>query len=89
MEAKEIKVILEEDALKILKEVDAIHRNTLINIGLKLVQKTELFKTLTGDSSEEIQKIASLDNIGQIEQSAQKEEAKTEEADIGVSWDML
>ncbi len=89
MEAKEIKMVLEEDSLKILKEVDAIHRNTLINIGLKLVQKTELYKTLTGSPAEEIQKVASLTSLETIETETETAVEETKPAVGEYSWDDL
>ena len=59
---KEVQVKLDEKSIQILKSVDTIHRDSLINIGLALVSKTGYYKTLTGKNEDaELEEVASLD----------------------------
>jgi hypothetical protein len=39
---------LDEQSLAILKTIDPIHRFTIINMGLRLVENTEFYNLLTG-----------------------------------------
>ena len=59
-----IEVEFDDNSLKILKDVPEIHRISLINIGLSLASKTSYYKTLTGEVSEVLTDIASLESIG-------------------------
>lgn len=61
-EAQNIGISLDSKSIEILKKVDAIHRDSLINVGLALVEKTGYYKTLAGiNSGEDLEDVASLD----------------------------
>jgi len=61
--AKNVNVSFDDNSQKILKEVDEIHRNSLINIGLALASRTEYYKTLTGVTSDKLTAVASLGSL--------------------------
>ena len=60
---KTVSINLDSKSIETLKKVDAIHRDSVINIGLALVEKTGYFKTLAGisDADTELDDVASLD----------------------------
>jgi hypothetical protein len=61
-EAKSLNISLDANSIEILKSVDAIHRDSLINVGLSLVQKTGYYKTIAGiNDTEDLEDVASLD----------------------------
>jgi len=61
-EAKSLNITLDGKSIEILKKVDGIHRDSLINVGLALVEKTGYYKTLTGENkSDSLDDVASLD----------------------------
>jgi len=60
--AKSTNVELDDISLNILKQVDGVHRNSLINLGIIAISKTEYFKSLTGNPSEDISKIVDLND---------------------------
>ena len=70
-EGTNIGINLDANSIKILKQVESIHRDSIINIGLSLVEKTGYFKTLSGTNKDaDLEDVASLD----VEQD---EETKT------------
>lgn len=60
-EAQNLGINLDSKSVDILKAVDSIHRDSLINVGLSLVSKTGYYKTLTGKTPEDLEDVASLD----------------------------
>ena len=61
-EAKSLNISLDSKSIEILKGVDAIHRDSLINVGLALVEKTGYYKTLSGKNDTDIlEDVVSLD----------------------------
>ncbi len=63
-------VNFDNTSIEILKKVDAIHRDSLINVALALVSKTGYYKTLAGEVGETLEDVASLDTIDELEQTA-------------------
>lgn len=60
--SQEIGIKLDSRSIDILKTVDALHRDSLINVGLALVSKTGYYKTLSGiQDSNELENVVSLD----------------------------
>lgn len=47
--AKSTSIELDDKSLEILKKVDGIHRNALINLGIHMISKTPYYKNLTGE----------------------------------------
>ena len=87
-EATNIGINLDESSIKILKKVDSIHRDSLINVGLALVAKTGYYKTLTGISdAEDLEDIASLDILDDEETPTKKvsKAAKSKKAEPEVA----
>lgn len=58
-------VNFDKNSTEILKRIEPIHRESLINLGLALISKTGYYKTLTGDISETLENVTSLDNLEQ------------------------
>ena len=73
--SKQVNITLDDKSIEILKSVDSIHRDSIINIGLALVKKTGYYKTLAGvlDNDADLEDVASLD----IEDSEEKTTKKT------------
>ena len=49
---KEVKIKLDDVSLEILKDVDPIHRESVINFGIRLASQTDYFKILKGEVEE-------------------------------------
>jgi hypothetical protein len=89
---KKVEIALDDSSVEILKGVDDIHRNSIVNIGLALVSKTGYYKTLTGKSeAEDLEDIASLDiedEEGETKtKSSKKKEVAKPTAKATSSWD--
>jgi len=70
---KEVKIRLDEKSLEILKDINAIHRESIINFGIRLASKTEYFKILKGEI-EEAENLVSIN-----EEKTKEKETKVEE----------
>ncbi len=63
-EAQNLSINLDSKSISILKKVDASFRDTIVNIGLRMVENTELFITLTGESKNiPVEDMTSLDSL--------------------------
>lgn len=84
-----VSIEFDENSLKILKEVDQIHRNSLINVGLALASKTGYYKTLTG-KVENLADVAGLD-IANIGDSPKEKDISEKQATkkAAIDWDDL
>jgi len=98
-EAQNLSINLDANSINILKKVDAIHRDSLINVGLALVSKTGYYKTLTGiadSTNEKLDEVTSLEVLDEdgdkpVSKKASKK-AKAQEAEAPAkkpasSWD--
>jgi len=65
VESKEISIEFDKNSLRVLKEVDKIHRTSLINLGIAMIEKTPYYQTLTGNADSNIANIASLSQLGE------------------------
>lgn len=74
----DVSVKLDDKSVQILKGVDTIHRDSIINVGLALVAKTGYYKTLTGktEPDADLDDVASLDIEDEGESSAPKKASK-------------
>ena len=91
-ESQNLNINLDIKSIDILRKVDAIHRDSLINVGLALVEKTGYFKTLAGlNDSAELEEIASFNvklDIGDNEKINKKtEEIKSVNKKPTSNWD--
>ena len=91
---KSVSIEFDDNSLKILKNVDQIHRNSLINIGLALAARTEYYKTLTGEASGSLDKVVSLDidsidSIDTDKDSNQNELEPKSKTKKSINWDDL
>lgn len=59
-ESKEFSVTLDSKSIGILKKVDNIHKSSMINIGLALIEKTGYYKTLCNNPVNTIEEVVSL-----------------------------
>jgi len=81
-EAQNLGINLDSKSIAILKEVDAVHRDSLINVGIALVSKTGYYKTLAGISeTEDLDEVASLDVIDGIDGSDSQKSSKKAKVD--------
>jgi len=86
--AKSASINFDDKSLEILKGVDSIHRDSLINVGLALVSKTGYYATLTGQADSDLTKVASLEDLDKVlEEEQQVEEVKTQAATTTSDWD--
>lgn len=87
--SKDINIQFEDNALEVLKQVDPVHRNSLINLGILLISKTQYFKTITGDISEVLKDVTSLNSLDALEEELEsvKTITKVEPAKKATNWD--
>jgi len=69
-EAQNIGISLDRNSISILKAIDKVHRDSLINVALSLISKTGYYKTLTGKTPEDLEDVASLDVEEDVDGSA-------------------
>jgi len=84
---KSVNIEFDDVSLGILKSVDALHRNSLVNIGLALASKTGYYKTLAGIGPEDLTEVADLSDLNEVlekEIKAKDEPAKTKST---TAWD--
>jgi len=77
----------DERSKEILREVDEIHRQSLINVAIHMIAKTGYYKSLTGkdETLEDITDLAAA--IGETEVKKATEELKPKEQPKStVSW---
>ena len=70
---KEVKLKLDDKSIEILSEIDNIHRESIINFGIRLASQTEYFKVLKGDDDVEVlNEISSetKEEVKQVEETA-------------------
>ena len=91
--ATTVPVEFDDNSLQILKGVDSIHRNSLINLGLALISKTGYYSTLSGKSPNELVDVVNLDNLladADVKSAKTAEESNAVSAPKAtVSWDDL
>jgi len=78
---KEVKIKLDDKSLEILKEIDTIHRESIINFGIRLASQTEYFKILKG----EIEKVEDIVSINEEKKEETKEEKVENTSTIDLS----
>jgi len=61
-----VNIEFDENSLKILKDVDSIHRHSLVNLGLAMIAKTPYYKTLTGDISSDVLNTVTLNELDTV-----------------------
>jgi hypothetical protein len=81
-ETKEIKVVFDNLSLDILRKVDTIHRQSMINYAIRLVDETDVFKILSGEKDVEV----SIDNkTKDVEETVETVEETKQESFIDMS----
>jgi len=84
-----ISIKLDEESVQILKNINPIHRDSVINVGLSLISKTGYYKTLLGKNiTEDLEEVVSLeaeDNASS--ENSSKKSKKEVVASEKVSWD--
>ena len=84
--AKSVSIEFDEASLKILKDVDSIHRNSLINVGLALVKCTGYYKTLAGIGPETLEDVAGLDELDKVLEEKSQEIKKDTKKATTTDW---
>jgi len=96
MEEKQLPITFDENSLKIIKAVPSVHRHSLINVALSLVQQTGYYKTLTGvteDNTGNLESILDLSMNDTISNDSKTSEVTavtqttSEVAKKSTSWD--
>ena len=83
---KEVKIKLDDKSLEILKEIDTIHRESIINFGLRLASQTEYFKILKGEIEKiEIEEVSNISTETKTESKPEpvKEDTGIDLSDLG------
>lgn len=75
--AKSTNVELDDKSLEILKKVDALHRNALINLGIHMISKTSYYKGLTGDVDDAMEIVNLNDALDTLEETGNNLTEKT------------
>jgi hypothetical protein len=76
--SKKIEVTLDSRSIEVLKKVDPLHRDSVINVALQLIKNTGYYKTLAGtNSTSELDDVVSLDNLDDLDKSSKTSSNKT------------
>ena len=62
-EPKSITIKIDPSSINILKKVDPLHRESLINLGISLISKTGYYKTLSGENQDLLDSIVDLGEL--------------------------
>jgi len=74
---KEVKIKLDDKSIEILKEVEAIHRDSLINFSIRLLEQHPHYKIIKGEI-EDLEKLNNIENIKDIPNSNIQEKVEEE-----------
>ena len=80
---KEVKIRLDDKSVEILKEVEAIHRDSLINFAIRLLEGHPHYKIIKGEVIEDIKEVLEIDTKPEKEIKQVKEEKE----DVDVTFD--
>ena len=96
-ESQNIGIQLDKKSIDILKGVDALHRDSLINVGLALVEQTKYYKTLAGvEDPKDINSVADLGIVSKDKSPSGSNEIVNESTNVqtkqnkpkpSTSWD--
>jgi len=78
---KEVKIRLDEKSIEILNEIDSIHRESIVNFGIRLASETDYFKILKGETE-------SAENLVQINEETHKKQEVKEEVSSNCGIDL-
>lgn len=88
-ESKQVTIKLDPISIEIIRKVDPIHRDSMINLGLALVSKTGYYNTITGNIGKELSDVTdlgmSVDNISNKVESKPVDKAPPKKTTS--SWD--
>jgi hypothetical protein len=75
---KEVKIRLDDKSIEILNEINPIHRESIVNFGIRLASETDYFKILKG--------VENAENLVSINEEKPKKESKKEtpKTDMGI-----
>jgi len=75
---KEVKIRLDDKSIEILNEINPIHRESIVNFGIRLASETDYFKILKG--------VENAENLVSINEEKPKKEFKKEtpKTDMGI-----
>jgi len=82
---KDIKVTFDEVSLDILKKVDPIHRQSMINYAIRLVDETPVYKVLSGEIAVAPELVQSQESPTEDETEPEVEPKKEEESFVDMS----
>ena len=86
-ESKTVSINLDKKSIEILRKVDSIHRDSMINIGLALVEKTGYYKTISGQGTGTLDDVASLGSLESLDLNTKVEAKKVEVKKSTQTWD--
>lgn len=70
---------IDDKSSSILNEVDEIHHDTMINYGIHLVSKTQVFKSLSSESNDEVDNEVIVDDTHPVDNDFTSELEATDE----------
>jgi len=79
---KEVKIRLDDKSVEILKEVEAIHRDSLINFAIRLLEEHPHYKIIKGEKVENITELNKSEDVSKLNNLEEETETKKEEYDV-------
>ena len=83
---KEVKIKLDDKTIEILSDIDPIHRESIINFGVRLASQTEYFRILKGEENVEVLNEISTEtksDTKQVEEKAEEPKSGIDLSDLG------
>ena len=85
---KDVQIKLDDESIEILSKVESLHRESLINYGIRLVQNTEVFKVITGEEEAIVNSIDTLpqQDTPQREVINEVQQVEEKEPEVTIEW---
>jgi len=87
-----ITIAIDDEAREILTKVDPMYRESLVNIGIKMIAKTSFFNTVSGQSDKvninNMTSLSNMDNPTTVNETVEESKPKPKKKAVA-NWDNL
>jgi hypothetical protein len=83
----EITLKLDEKSKNILEKVEGFHRTSLINYAIRLLEKSEVYKVISGEvEAKTIDSTGSVDDLEIINEEPKVEKTEKKKPKMAIDW---
>ena len=84
--SQSLPIELDDKSIEILKSVDSVHRNSLVNVALAMISKTPYYRTLMGLINDEPDLAVSLESLDLLSEPKEESKPKAKKS-TNIDWD--